>query len=187
MGVTKDDENKKPAIYKFYDYTKVEIDIVNQRMGFYTCKTKSRRWTSTALAYVLDSCRVNAATGFALNHKEDFKKLIAYNFIKMVVKLLIRPNIARRPLTGLTMTLRNDIKAAVQWIDAEEIAGPQVTETSQPSTSRSLYSPKSETRKRRYVCMSNAYGFGYKKSKANLPSFQQFTPKIRKAVCCNHI
>ena len=114
MGVTKDDGNKKPAIYKLYDYTKVESDIVNQRMGFYTCKTKSRRWTSTALAYVLDSCRVNAATVFALNHKEDFKKLITYNFIKMVVKLLIRPNIARRPLAGLTMTLRNDIKAALQ-------------------------------------------------------------------------
>ena len=83
-------------------------------MGFYTCKTKSRRWTSTALAYVLDSCRVNAATVFALNHKEDFKKLITYNFIKMVVKLLIRPDIARRPLTGLTMALRIDIIAALQ-------------------------------------------------------------------------
>ena len=60
---------------EFYDYTKDGSDIVGQRMGFYTCKTKSRRWTSTAFAYVLDHCRVNAATVFALNHKQDPQKI----------------------------------------------------------------------------------------------------------------
>ena len=43
--------------------------------------------------------------------------------MKMLVKSLIRLNIARRPLTGLTMALRNDIKAALQWRDAEDTAG----------------------------------------------------------------
>ena len=56
---------------EFYDYTKGGSNIVGQRMGFYTCKTKSRRLTSTAFAYVLDPRRVNAATVFALNHKQD--------------------------------------------------------------------------------------------------------------------
>ena len=83
MRVAKDDGKKKPAIYKFYDYTKGGSDIVDQQMGFHTCKTKSWRWTSTAFWYVLDVCRVNAATVFALNHKHDLKKLNTYNFYKM--------------------------------------------------------------------------------------------------------
>ena len=41
MGVTKNDEKKKPAIYKFFDYAKGGSDIVDQRMRFYTCETKS--------------------------------------------------------------------------------------------------------------------------------------------------
>ena len=83
MGVTKDDGKQKPAINKFYDYTKGGSDIKDQQMGFYACKTKSRCWTFTAFAYVLDACKVNAATVFALNHKQDPKKLNAYNFIKI--------------------------------------------------------------------------------------------------------
>ena len=44
---------------------------------------------------------------------------------------------------------------------------------SQTSTSRSLYSPKSETRKPCYVWVPNAYGSGYKKA---MPTYQ--LPKI---------
>ena len=43
LGVTKDDQKKKPALYKFYDFTKGETDIVDQKMGSYTVKPKCRR------------------------------------------------------------------------------------------------------------------------------------------------
>ena len=40
------------------------------------------------------------------------------------MKSLIRLNIAWTPLTGLTMALQSDIKAAMQWVNAEQTAGP---------------------------------------------------------------
>ena len=36
---------KKPLSYKIYDYTKAGIDIPDQRMGSYTTKYKTRKWT----------------------------------------------------------------------------------------------------------------------------------------------
>lgn len=36
LGVTKDDQQKKPAIYKLYDFTKGGTDIIDQRINFYT-------------------------------------------------------------------------------------------------------------------------------------------------------
>ena len=44
MGVTKD-EVKKPAVIKLYDFTKGGADIVDPKMGAYSTKSKSRKWT----------------------------------------------------------------------------------------------------------------------------------------------
>ena len=59
LGVTKDDQKKKPALYKFYDFTKGGTDIVDQKMGSYTVKPKWRRWVMVAFSYLLDTIRVN--------------------------------------------------------------------------------------------------------------------------------
>ena len=48
LGISKNPK-KQPAIYKLYDYTKGGTDITDQRMGTYSCHTKSRRWTLAAL------------------------------------------------------------------------------------------------------------------------------------------
>ena len=48
-------DKKKPAIIKFYDFTKRGTYIIDQRMGYYTCKTKSRKWTVSAFSYLLDT------------------------------------------------------------------------------------------------------------------------------------
>ena len=68
IAVTKDDGKKKPAIYKLYDFTKGGTDIVDQKMGTYTVKSKSRKWTTAAFAYLLDTIRVNSQTVYALNN-----------------------------------------------------------------------------------------------------------------------
>ena len=62
QGVTKDDDKKKP------------VDIVDQKMSFYSCKTKSRKWTLVVFAYLLDTIPVNSATLYALNRNMDLKK-----------------------------------------------------------------------------------------------------------------
>ena len=43
IGTTIDDEKKKPALYKLYDFTKGGTDIVDQKIGSYTVKSKSRK------------------------------------------------------------------------------------------------------------------------------------------------
>ena len=67
LETTKDNGKKKPAIYKLYDFTKGVIDVMDQRMATFSCTTKSNRWTIVAFAYILDVCRVNAATVSAMN------------------------------------------------------------------------------------------------------------------------
>ena len=56
LATTKDDNKGKPAIYKPYDFSKGVTDIIDQRIGFYSCKSKSKRWTMNAFSYVLDTC-----------------------------------------------------------------------------------------------------------------------------------
>ena len=43
LGTTKNDNCHKLGLYKLYDFTKCGTDIADQRMGFYTTKTKSRK------------------------------------------------------------------------------------------------------------------------------------------------
>ena len=74
LGTTIDDDKCNPAIIKFYDCTKGGTDIIDQKMGYYTVKTKSRRWTMVTFAYLLDTIRVNASTVLAVNKTVDPKK-----------------------------------------------------------------------------------------------------------------
>ena len=71
LGITNDDGKNKLGIYKVYDFTKGGTDITEQRMGFYTCKSKARKWTITVFSYVIDMARVNLSTTFALQKKYD--------------------------------------------------------------------------------------------------------------------
>ena len=41
----KDDGKKKSAIIKLYDFTKGETDVVDQKMGNYSVKPNSSKWT----------------------------------------------------------------------------------------------------------------------------------------------
>ena len=78
-GVTKDDDKKKPAAYKLYDFTNGGTVIVDQKMSFYSCKTKSRQWTLVVFAYLLDTIRVNS-TLYTLNRNMDPKKQSSFEF-----------------------------------------------------------------------------------------------------------
>ena len=40
---TKDDKKDKPAIYKFYNFTKGDADIMDQMNDFYTTQAKITR------------------------------------------------------------------------------------------------------------------------------------------------
>ena len=67
LGVTKDDGKQKPAFIKFYDCTLGGTDVVYQKMGNYSVKPKSSKWTIAAFSYILSGARVNATTLSRLN------------------------------------------------------------------------------------------------------------------------
>ena len=109
-GVTKDDDKKKPATDKLYDFTKGGTDIVGQQMSFYTCKAKSRKWTMVVLAYLLDTIRVNSATLYALNNQKDPTEHNAFEHGYNLAEQLVLPQIQRRNRVGLNSTVIRKIQ-----------------------------------------------------------------------------
>ena len=80
LGVTKDDGKKKPAIIKFYDFTKGGTDIMDQRMDSYTTSSKSKKWTKKTFSWMLDVARVNAQTILALVKGQNPRKADSFKF-----------------------------------------------------------------------------------------------------------
>ena len=124
LGVTNDDDKLKPALYKLYDSTKGGTDIVDQKIGSYTVKAKSRKWTMVALSYLLDTIRVNACTLFALNKGLDPKKVNSFDFGYQLAEKLVMPAIERRSRNGLSSYVVRKIemvcpKAVPQTLDKQ--------------------------------------------------------------------
>ena len=101
LGVTRDDGKRRPAIFKAYDFTKGETDIVDQKMSSLSCKAKSARWKMVAFYYILDSACVNSTTLLALRNKQDPRKLISFDTGFELATALVRPHILRRPKNGI--------------------------------------------------------------------------------------
>ena len=99
---------KKPLSYKIYDYTKGGIDTLDQRMGSYTTKYKTRKWTLVALSYVLDMARINSQAIYVINNaKEDVD---SFEFGWELMKALVKPNMhTRLARGGLSKHLQNSI------------------------------------------------------------------------------
>ncbi len=80
LGTTKDDGKSKPGIYKFYDFSKGEADVVDQRMATLTTKSKSRNWAKNAFAYTLDVARINSQTILSMNLRKDPRNTSSFDF-----------------------------------------------------------------------------------------------------------
>ena len=82
-----------PAIYKLYNFSKGGTGIIDQRLGFYSCKSKSKRWAMNAFSYVLDTCRVNASMIYAMNNDLQPQNIKSVDFGFELAMSLIRPHI----------------------------------------------------------------------------------------------
>ena len=71
LGVTKVDGKKKPAIIRFYNWTKSDTDIIAQRISVYIAKLKLSKWAICEFSYMLDVASINAPT-VALLKKMSF-------------------------------------------------------------------------------------------------------------------
>ena len=60
FGTTMDDDKHKAVLYLLFDFAKGGTDIVDQKMGFYNYKFKSRKWLMVAFSYMVHMVRVNS-------------------------------------------------------------------------------------------------------------------------------
>ena len=97
LGLTKDDGKCKPAIIKFYDFTKGGTDIVDQIMGKHTVKLMSSKWTIAAFSYIIDAACVNApAVSRMDNQNKPRQRSKSFDFGWEVAMSLIRPQLQHR-------------------------------------------------------------------------------------------
>ena len=132
-----------------YDFTKGGTDIIDQRMGFYTCKPKFRKWIVTVFNYVIDMAHVNSSTTFALEKKYDPCKQDSFEYCYTLLHQLVKPFMQSRSLNGLTTLVRQKIELIIGKVKESEAACP----------------PMSEDKGRCHVCISNLTGVGHKLKK----------------------
>ena len=101
LATTKDDNKSKTAIYKLYDFSKGGTDIIDQKMEFYSCKSKLKRWAMNAFSYVLYTCRASASTVYAMNNDLHPRNIKSVDFVFKLAMSLIRPHIERSSLIGI--------------------------------------------------------------------------------------
>ena len=176
LGTTKDDNREKPALYKLYDFTKGGTDIVDQRMGFHTAKTKSRKWTMVVFAYMLDTARVNSSTIYALNKRLDPIKQKSFEYGFDVVMGLVKPHIALRNHASLSTTIKYKIKLITGNDDqncqpAAENNGPAF----------------GEIRKRCTLCQKDISGMNYSQKKKSLNPVKSLCQSCGNPTCQHHI
>ena len=108
--------------FKPYDFTKGGTDIIDQKMGTYATKSKSRKWSRAAFPYLLDTIRVNFSTLIELNKNHDPKLSNSFNFGYELATQLVMPHILRRPSNGLSSEVVKKITsfAGEQFIEMSE-------------------------------------------------------------------
>jgi hypothetical protein len=175
LGTTKDDSRNKLALYKLYDFTKGGTDIVDQRMAFHTSKTKSRRWTVVALAYMIDTARVNSSTIYALNKNIDPVKQKYFEYGYEMVMQLVKPHIARRNQVCLPMVVKEKILLIIgdngqnDQPDADD--GPKF----------------GESRRRCTLCQKAAAGKGYSVKKVSIKCMKSLCQLRGNPTCQEHL
>ena len=170
LGVTKDGEKQKPALYKLYDFTKGGTDIVDQKMGTYTVKSKSKKWTMVAFSYLLDTIRVNACSILALNQKKEPKKENAFDFGYALAEQLAMPQIRRRSKNGLTSNVISKIQI--------------VTSNKGKDNSGSNDPPNEPGRCK--ICLDGIKGQHYKTKKNKISRIVSFCMKCKEHCCKKH-
>ena len=176
LAITKDDNKSKLAIYKLYNFSKGETDIIDQRMGFYSCKLKSKRWIMNAFSYVLDTCRVNASTIYAMNNDLQPRNIKSIDFGFELAMSLIRPHIEQRNLIGINSSVVHKIEIVL-----EKKYPPNMQKTN------GFYPHQSEKRRRCDACISKIKGEEAKEKKNKISKQLSKCQKCAKPLCNKHL
>ena len=64
INIDEEDPKMRPEIIKFYNKTKIGVDLVDQMVQTYTCRRQTRRWPLNLFCNLLDIAALNAYTVF---------------------------------------------------------------------------------------------------------------------------
>ena len=177
QGVTRDDGCRKPAVIKLYDFTKGGTDNVDQRIAMYSTRTKSAKWTRSALSFVLDTARVNSATLFAIATGVSPHSIDSFEFAWDLANSLVLPLARSRPVQGLPNAVQ--LKLSL-------LLGPESAEVQPPKEQTSA---SGSTAKRRCTsCVENLVGKAeYKDKKSKLKKIKTVCSKCQQPCCTEHL
>ena len=177
QGVTRDDGCRKPAVIKLYDFTKGGTDNVDQRIAMYSTRTKSAKWTRSALSFVLDTARVNSATLFAIATGVSPHSIDSFEFAWDLANSLVLPLARSRPVQGLPKAVQ--LKLSL-------LLGPESAEVQPPKEQTSA---SGSTAKRRCAsCVEDLVGKAeYKDKKSKLKKIKTVCSKCQQPCCTEHL
>ena len=175
LGTTKD-EKCKPAILKFYDFTKGGTDIVDQRISMYTVNTKSRRWTMAAFAYILDTMRVNAQTLFSFKENINPRDMNSFSFGWELVLQLVKPHIISRK--NSCNGLQSNIMKKISFF---------LNEPSNANENEGDFPKESDKRRHCHFCLENIKGPGYREKMKKLSKIKAQCEKCGRCSCKQHL
>ena len=144
-------------------------------MSFYSCKAKSRCCTMTGLAYILDTCRVNAFTFLALNLSKNPRKENLFDFGMSLVLELVRPFINIRSTIGLQINIVQKIQTVLGVPNSSNFVD---------TSTLSAYPAISTKRQRCEVCKLEIAG--QPKKRDNMTKVLSQCQRCRKALCQKH-
>ena len=64
INIDEEDPKRRPEIIKFYNKTKIGVDLVDQMVQTYTCRRQTHRWPLNLFCNLLDIAALNAYTVF---------------------------------------------------------------------------------------------------------------------------
>jgi hypothetical protein len=137
LGITKDDGKEKPAILKFYDFTKGGTDIIDQRIGSYTVNSKSNKWTTTVFSYILDTARVNAQTVHSHLNNKNPRETNSFEFALELARNLCIPHIKER--NNHVINLNKKVKSKIIAIVGEATPAEEVIQQAPSNKKRRCY------------------------------------------------
>lgn len=177
LGQTKDDGKMKPAIIKFYDFSKGGTDIVDQRAATNTTSTKSCKWSKKVMSYMLDVSRVNAQTIFCLNKGLDPRNYCSSTFAMSLGMAMVIPHMStRRRQNGIPTWL---IKKMDIFLPAPEV----LPITTEPGNSRFPHPSISGNRRICRQCLNSKTS---RQEKNRLPKNQSQCQRCAEAACKDH-
>ena len=152
--------------------------IVDQRIGNYSTKSKTKKWIKVVFFYALDTTRNNAQTLYCLNMGIIPRSYDSYLFGMDLVKALITPFIEARSLKGLMISILRKMSLAL----GREVNPKTPTRTE----SMNNFERASSTKRRCQLCMNEIPTEGYKKATENVCKVKQQCYKCGKPTCNKH-